>query len=376
MVRPGTKLRLVLLSVALVLAGSRSGWLTFVQSVVAQTTTETERFVTARSNETVRAIANRVGVDAAELARVNQLSESSRVPKGTKLQLPPEIPAKPDEQNHVVGNRITLSDGYSFEADEVWKQGDDIWYRQGNITRVLKTTVKSVRPMVKSVAPEPATNGPPSEKKEVVAEALPTWIYLVGGARFRVDSVNETSDGAWYTRDKISIFLERNRIARIEVEQPKSANLWRGTDWTSGNAAIDHLIRTNGAAFGVDPYLVFLVIEKESRFQRLAVSPKGARGLMQLMPGTARRFGCKKPFDPAENIRAGTQYLRELMDRFAGQVNLVLASYNAGEGAVIKYGRQVPPYRETRDYVRTIGKRYGLSGREKVADDPVPPPQR
>jgi soluble lytic murein transglycosylase-like protein len=97
---------------------------------------------------------------------------------------------------------------------------------------------------------------------------------------------------------------------------------------------------------------------------------------MQLMPATARRFGVGKPFDAAENIRAGTQYLKELMDMFGGQVNLVLASYNAGEGAVLKYGRTVPPYRETRDYVKTIGKRYGLSGRQATADNDVPSPQR
>src|SRR6476659_10744538 len=97
---------------------------------------------------------------------------------------------------------------------------------------------------------------------------------------------------------------------------------------------------------------------------------------MQLMPGTARRFGVKRPYDVAENIKGGTQYLKELMDMFGGQVNLVLASYNAGEGAVLKYGRNVPPYRETRDYVKTIGKRYGLSGRESNPDNDVPSPQK
>jgi soluble lytic murein transglycosylase-like protein len=96
------------------------------------------------------------------------------------------------------------------------------------------------------------------------------------------------------------------------------------------------------------PYLVFLVIEKESHFHARAVSPRGALGLMQLMPGTARRLGVRKPFDAAENIRAGTQYMRELMDMFEGKVDLVLASYNAGEGAVLKYGRNVPLPRDAR----------------------------
>jgi soluble lytic murein transglycosylase-like protein len=136
---------------------------------------------------------------------------------------------------------------------------------------------------------------------------------------------------------------------------------WRGSDWTSGSPIIDQLIKTNGTRFGVDPYLVFLVIEHESHFRARALSPKGARGLMQLMPGTARRFGVRNPFDPVENIRGGTQYLKELMGMFGGRVDLVLASYNAGEGAVVKYGRSVPPYKETREYVKRIGKRYGRS---------------
>jgi soluble lytic murein transglycosylase-like protein len=97
---------------------------------------------------------------------------------------------------------------------------------------------------------------------------------------------------------------------------------------------------------------------------------------MQLMPGTARRFGVRRPYDIAENIRGGTQYLKELMTMFSGQVTLVLASYNAGEGAVLKYGRTVPPYKETREYVKRIGKRYGLNGREANPDNEIPPPRQ
>jgi soluble lytic murein transglycosylase-like protein len=172
--------------------------------------------------------------------------------------------------------------------------------------------------------------------------------------------VIETNAGAWYRRANLSIFLERERIALITREQPGSKGTGRSDgSWTSGTASIDELIKTNGARFGVDPYLLFCVMEHESHFHTRAVSPKGARGLMQLMPGTARRFGVSRPFDPAENIMGGTQYLRELMDMFGGQVNLVLASYNAGEGAVVKYGRTIPPYRETREYVKRISKRYG-----------------
>jgi soluble lytic murein transglycosylase-like protein len=134
---------------------------------------------------------------------------------------------------------------------------------------------------------------------------------------------------------------------------------WLARGWTSGDAGIDQLIRHNGERFGVDPYLVFCVMEQESQFHQRAVSPKGARGLMQLMPSTGARFGVRRFFDPAENIAGGTRYLKELLDRFNGRVDLVLASYNAGEGAVERYGRAVPPFSETRTYVKRISARYG-----------------
>ncbi|HET6980218.1 MAG TPA: lytic transglycosylase domain-containing protein [Pyrinomonadaceae bacterium] len=280
----------------------------------------------------------------------------------------------------VIGQIITLVDGYTFEVDEVWKQGDELWYRKGNVNRQVTAQVKSV----KAVYEKPKVEAVDATKTAAsvttpAGKPAPTaiWIHLVDGARFRVDEVQEGTDGAVYTRNKISMFLDRERIARIEYEVPGlPGNTRKIADWTSGNAGIDQLIRTNGERFGIDPYLVFLVIEKESRFHTRAVSPKGAMGLMQLMPGTARRLGVRRPFEAAENIRAGTQYMRELMDMFGGKVDLVLASYNAGEGAVLKYGRNVPPYRETREYVKTIGKRYGLSGRQTGQQNEVPEPQR
>ncbi|HEX6732428.1 MAG TPA: lytic transglycosylase domain-containing protein, partial [Pyrinomonadaceae bacterium] len=93
-------------------------------------------------------------------------------------------------------------------------------------------------------------------------------------------------------------------------------------------------------------------------FNSRAVSPKGARGLMQLMPGTAARFGVRNAHDASQNISGGTRYLKQLLNRFNNRVDLVLASYNAGEGAVAKYGNRVPPYRETRNYVKRISFRY------------------
>ncbi len=272
----------------------------------------------------------------------------------------------------VIGQRIKFTDGSSLNVDSVWRRGEEVWITQGGVTRSLDRTVKSNDPIHAEPARQSVAKSDP-KVAEAAAPAVATWIYLVGGARVKVDQVNETAEGAWYTRDKLSVFLASNRIERIARDEPVIAGEpGRTTGWTSGSTTIDQLIRTNGTRFGIDPYLVFLVIEQESHFRPRVVSPKGAQGLMQLMPGTARRFGVKRPFDPVENIRGGTQYLKQLLVMFGGRVDLALASYNAGEGRVIQYGHRVPPFRETQDYVRKISKRYG-SPRKKDVKSPNQP---
>ena len=109
---------------------------------------------------------------------------------------------------------------------------------------------------------------------------------------------------------------------------------------------------------GVDPFLALEVMRAESGFKRLARSHKGAKGLMQMIPATALRFGVSDPYDPEQAIRGGCRYLNFLSERYGGRVALVLAGYNAGEGAVDKYGRRIPPYRETRGYVAAIMRGY------------------
>lgn len=111
-----------------------------------------------------------------------------------------------------------------------------------------------------------------------------------------------------------------------------------------------------------DPALVHAVISQESRYNPYAGSPKGAAGLMQFMPATAARFGLTpaERFDPAKAIRAGIRYLKVLSRLFGGNLDLVLAGYNAGEGAVLKYGRRIPPYQETQTYVRRVKGYYAL----------------
>ena len=261
-----------------------------------------------------------------------------------------------------------------MDVDEAWRQGSVVWYRRGSVGQSLEREVTAIDPIFAPAAALGTTNLQP-ETENTPLKLASVWIYLVGGARFKVDDVRETSEGAWYDRGSVSIFLENTRIARIERRESESLARGRDIEWTSGNAKIDELIRANGARYGVDPYLVFCVIEHESHFRRRALSPKGAQGLMQLMPGTARRFGVRRPYDVAENIKGGTQYLKELMIMFGGRVNLVLASYNAGEGAVLKYGRSVPPYKETREYVKKISRRYGIDGREPGPNNDIPPPR-
>ena len=130
--------------------------------------------------------------------------------------------------------------------------------------------------------------------------------------------------------------------------------------YTTGSAQIDDYLVDSGTRNGIDPLLLYSIMHQESSFKSRAISPKGARGLMQLMPGTAIRYGVTNIFDPRQNIEGGARYVRFLLDRFEGDINLTLAGYNAGEGAVEKYGWRIPPYSETQEYVRRISGRYSL----------------
>lgn len=130
--------------------------------------------------------------------------------------------------------------------------------------------------------------------------------------------------------------------------------------------AVDRIAKENN----LSPRLVHSVIQVESNYNPNAVSPKGAQGLMQLIPATARRFGVSDAFDPADNIQGGARYLKYLLELYKGDETLALAAYNAGEGAVSKYGG-VPPYPETQGYVAKIRQR--LVGEASVLDTPNPP---
>jgi soluble lytic murein transglycosylase-like protein len=133
-----------------------------------------------------------------------------------------------------------------------------------------------------------------------------------------------------------------------------------GAQGTSADASRWHpLLRQVAEEVGIEAALLQAVVDQESGFNPLAISPAGAAGLMQLMPATARRFGVRDRFDPAQNLRGGARYLAWLLQHFDQDLDLALAGYNAGEGSVRRHGNRIPPFAETQAYVRAVRQRYG-----------------
>ena len=164
---------------------------------------------------------------------------------------------------------------------------------------------------------------------------------------------------------------KQGRYSHLKVEKKTyypDSNMHSYSNWGSSEASVlpsysrnknafDHIIKQAAAQHGISEGLIKAVMHTESGFNVNARSPVGAQGLMQLMPATARRFNVSNAYDPQQNIMAGAKYLSWLMKRFNGNTSLVLASYNAGEGNVAKYGG-IPPFKETQDYVRRVSSRY------------------
>jgi soluble lytic murein transglycosylase-like protein len=143
--------------------------------------------------------------------------------------------------------------------------------------------------------------------------------------------------------------------------------------------SVRHHVRNAAKRYNLDYELLKALISTESGFDPQAVSPKGAMGLMQLMPATAQRYGIKgdaktplekRAMEPQANIEAGSRYLRDLMNMFPGRMDLALAAYNAGEGAVLRAGKQIPNFKETQNYVQTVTQLYGA-----LKPPPPPPPK-
>jgi soluble lytic murein transglycosylase-like protein len=124
-------------------------------------------------------------------------------------------------------------------------------------------------------------------------------------------------------------------------------------DAVEARHAYDEIVEEAAATYSLDPQLIKAVMQAESAFNAMAVSPVGALGLMQLMPAVAKELGVTDPLDPRQNIMGGSKYLRQLLDSHKGNVRLALASYNAGPGNVAKY-RAIPPFKETRNYVKKV----------------------
>ena len=135
--------------------------------------------------------------------------------------------------------------------------------------------------------------------------------------------------------------------------------------------SIDDMVQESARNHGVDPLLVHSVIKAESNYNPNAVSNKGAQGLMQLMPATARDLGVKNPMNPKENIEGGVKFLKYLQTQFNDPA-LALAAYNAGEGAVRRYGNWIPPYPETQDYVVKVARNYRQAKAAAAASKPAP----
>jgi hypothetical protein len=165
-------------------------------------------------------------------------------------------------------------------------------------------------------------------------------------------------------------------VRRVVVSRMVSSTVSRSDVRTAvdSDVNIPKLVEATAKKYDVDPLLVHSVIQVESGYNTHAVSPKGAQGVMQLMPGTARRFGVSNSFDPKENIEGGVRYLKYLQTLFPDDLRLAIAAYNAGEGAVWKYNNQIPPYRETEQYVQLVNQRYGKARRdaEKRKDTETP----
>ena len=166
------------------------------------------------------------------------------------------------------------------------------------------------------------------------------------------------------------------RATLVVRADPRTGRLVRGVvvalpgqSRAASGTAVPELVRKTAESHQLDPLLVHSVIEAESDYNPFALSPKGARGLMQLMPSTARRFGVADSFNITQNVEGGVRYLKYLLDLFGDQ-KLAVAAYNAGEQAVIRYGG-VPPYPETQSYVRAVGANY--SSAKKATDVPAGP---
>ena len=199
-------------------------------------------------------------------------------------------------------------------------------------------------------------------------------LYILGTASIMPLATTTHAGQIYMYKDSNGSTLLTNRksadrsLTKVKVTYYPDSNIHSYRNWGNSEASVlpsysrnknafDHIIQQAAQQHGVSEGLIKAVMHTESGFNVNARSPVGAQGLMQLMPATARRFNVSNAYDPQENIMAGAKYLAWLLKRFNGNTRLAIAAYNAGEGNVDKYG-DVPPFRETRDYVKRVTSRY------------------
>lgn len=224
--------------------------------------------------------------------------------------------------------------------------------------------------------------------KAIALAALILWIFtsavhagsgkllLKNGHTVKGDIRRIDNGGYWVTDRNGSVRYEKSEIRKVVMfssRDPVSESFITSLKITPGqplagyarsNTHYDSLIHKEAKTNRLDPNLVKAVIRAESNYNSNDVSSKGACGLMQLMPQTAKLMGVKSIFAPDQNIKAGTMYLRYMIDEFDGDLEMAIAAYNAGPGAVRKYGK-IPPYKETRNYVKNVLKYYRGYGSSK-----------
>jgi soluble lytic murein transglycosylase-like protein len=169
-----------------------------------------------------------------------------------------------------------------------------------------------------------------------------------------------------WSSDEVPVYSDRPQTGFVfflgteDLPTASPARRQPGNAYHAGMQRYSPHIAQVAAEYGLAPELLHAVVQVESGYNAQAVSPKGAVGLMQLMPATARRLGVADRRDPLANLRGGARYLRNLIGLFSGDLSLALAAYNAGEAAVQRHARRIPPYAETIAYVRAVQRRYEL----------------
>lgn len=164
--------------------------------------------------------------------------------------------------------------------------------------------------------------------------------------------VDKNGKVTYTDRKKHSAFMKLEKTWK-GWDEPKDLHHYR-KNFTANKARVKHLIAITSNEVGIAQHIIYSVIHAESFFNPLAESRAGAAGLMQLMPATAERYGVLDRFNPKQNIRGGTRYLKDLLKLFNNDIELALAAYNAGEQTVIRYGNKIPPYKETQQYVKKV----------------------